>query len=117
MTRHARLIGLRTLAFSLLVLSGCGRWSPDRYEQATAQRIDSQLQIGMSLADFRSRYPTAVTLESDGDQQSFLLTDHEVCLLCRTGHGFLVSEDVFARRVSFESGRLMAIEAVPREAR
>ena len=112
-----RLAGLALIAVSCLPLSACGRWSPDRYDRAAAEHIDARLQIGMSLAAFRERYPAAVRLEPDSGQERYLISHNEVCLLCRTGHGFLVSEDVFARLAMFEAERLVAIEPVESGAR
>lgn len=112
-----KLTWLALLFIGAVLLPGCGRWSPDRYEQAAVEHIDGQLQMGMSLEAFRKRYPSAVALEVEGGRERYLIAHNSVCLLCRTGQGFLVSEDMFARLVSFESDQLVAIEAVHRAAR
>ena len=64
-----------TLAIILVaVLSGCSRWSVERYDAETAARIDEQVPVGMTMREFRERVYAA----QDAAELYALLESQEV---------------------------------------
>lgn len=102
---------LVTLAASAMFLGACGAWKPETLEATTAEFIDSRLPARMALADFRSEFPDAVLVDGDEADGTWFVQSRQVCFWCRTSQGFRRSEDVYARVVRFEAGRLASIDA------
>ena len=93
----------------LVSAAGCSRWSIERYDDETTSRIDANLQIGMTSAEFGSAFPDAKSTGPD----TWLVSVQEVCFWCHSGRGFRQSEEIFARIVTFENGHLANIAALP----
>jgi len=89
----------------------CSTWGPERLEATTAQAIDSRLPAQMPFADFKSDFPNAMLVDGDESTGAWLVYAQQTCFGCRTAEGFQRSEDVYARVVHFENGRLVRIEA------
>lgn len=106
---------IRTATFvavvSMVLLAGCGAWKPEKLEATTAEAIDSRLAAQMALADFQSEFPDAVLVDGSEADGAWFVHVQEICFWCRSAHGFQRSEDVYARVVHFEGGRLARIEA------
>lgn len=96
---------------SMALLAACGAWKPEKLEATTAEAIDSRLPAQMALVDFRSEFPDAVLVDGSEADGTWLVHVQQICFRCRTAHGFRRSEDVYARVVHFEGGRLARIEA------
>ena len=90
----------------LALFSGCGHWAVERQDSETAERIDANLRIGMSMAEFRGLFPDA---ESMGEN-TYFVSVQEVCFWCYSSRGFRESNQVFARSVTFENNSLVSID-------
>jgi len=110
-TLHSRTILFFAAIGQIVLLGACGSWSPEKLEGATALAIDGRLPEQMPIADFRAEFPQAVRVDGDEMNGSWLVLARQVCFWCRTAWGFQRSEDVYARVVRFENGRLATIEA------
>ena len=97
---------------ALLVMSGCGRWSAETREEQTADRIDAQLEVGISEAELKTKFPDARLWKEEGGAKSYVVAVNKVCLWCWSHTGFSKSSEDFARLVRFENGRLVGIEPV-----
>ncbi len=104
-TRH-----LFVICVSMVLLSACGAWKPEKLEAATSEAIDSRLTGQMPLADFRSEFPDAVLVDGNDIDGAWFVSAQHVCFWCRTPHGFQRSMDVYARVVKFEDGKLTRVE-------
>ena len=94
------------------LLGACGSWKPEKLEATTAQAIDDRLSSAMTVAAFQGEFPQAVLVDGNETDGSWFLHVQQVCFWCRTAEGFQRSEDVYARIVRFEGGRLAGIDAV-----
>lgn len=104
-----KLLAVALTVFIAINLGGCGRWSVERYDAETAERIDQKLPIGMGLGEFQQAFPDAQKM-GDG---AWLVAVNDVCFFCYSGRGFVRSEQVFARVVRFEGDRLKEVEPLP----
>lgn len=94
------------------LLGACGSWKPEKVEAATAHAIDDRLSSEMTVAAFQREFPQAALVDGNETDGSWFLHVQQVCFWCRTAEGFQRSEDVYARIVRFEGGRLAGIDAV-----
>ena len=99
-----------TLAIILVaVLSGCSRWSVERYDAETTARIDEQVPVGMTMREFRDEFPDAKKMGDD----AYLVAINDICFWCYSGRGFVRSEQVFARVIRFEGDRVVEVQPLP----
>lgn len=69
----------------------------------------------MTYQDFQEEFPDAKAISSDGSTNTFLVSENRVCFMCRSGDGFVRSEDIYAAEVTFNNGVLVSSELVGRE--
>ena len=100
---------LMILIALVTLLSGCSRWSVERYDAETAKRIDAQVPVGMTMREFRDEFPDARKMGDDAD----LVSINDICFWCYSGRGFVRSEQVFARVVRFEGDRVSEVQPLP----
>lgn len=96
----------------IVALSACSTWDSRKLEASTVDMLDKRLRSQMSLTAFRDEFPDAVLVDGDDGDGSWFVHVRNVCFWCRTAGGFQRSEDVYARIVRFEGGRLAGIDAV-----
>ena len=95
-----------------VMLGACGAWKPERLEVSTARAIDDRLASQMTPGAFRAEFPDAVLIDGDESNGSWFVHVQRACFWCRSAEGFRRSEDVHARIVRFEDGRIAGIDAV-----
>lgn len=95
-----------------VMLGACGAWKPTRLDASTAHAIDDRLSSAMTVAAFQGQFPDAVLVDGDEINGRWFVHVRRACFWCRTAQGFQRSEDVYARIVRFEDGRLAGIDAV-----
>lgn len=106
-----RTLTLLMVAVTALV-GACGAWKPAKLDATTAGAIDERLPSGLAVATFRQDFPQAVLVEGNKTSGRWFVHVQQVCFWCRTAAGFQRSEDVYARIVRFEDGRLAGIDPV-----
>ncbi len=112
--------GVRTIAtlrFALsltvcLAVSACGAWKPEKFEADVAERIDSRLDVGMSVDEFLGVFPDAMRVDETGPV--YVVAFQEPCFWCRSGASFRSSRETWSRVVTFEDGRLKDISPAVR---
>jgi hypothetical protein len=100
------------VALSILVLTGCGRWSAASLEEQTREHIDSQLEMGLDESTFKERFTEAQFWREEGGTRDYLMSADEVCIICYSHQGFVTSRQHYARIVRFENEKLVAIKPV-----